>query len=236
MRKVKLITFQSKEVLNELLAKGIYYANNSKSREKRDYSKDIESLGGHQPVWCFRVPEPLNIKDWYRGKYFYTYSCEMSLRDKKLKDFEMIELEVDIGLPVVGQTHNDYRHAVIIPYIKIEWLTMTYELSERYLLDAIGFPNAMPVVHFNREVNKNKPPLFENGFHTLSSEEFQEIEHLIRESTPLKAFKCEGDVDNMIAENYLEGAMTTLDLLKSVRPERKAIGFKSNKVSTNPLD
>lgn len=231
MGKVKLITFQSKEVLNELLFKGIYYADNSKSREKRDYSKDIEALGGYQPVWCFRVPEPLDLESLYWGNsYIFKWSNEMSLgKGKGLEDFEMIELDVDSSLPITGKTHNSYKHAVVLPYLKIEWLVTTYTISERFVLDMVGNPLAMKVFNRSEIYNAVTEPLFEDNFHYLTDIEYERVSNQLVPNLPLKAYPHEGEVKPELVFKYRNKEITKEEF-------HIIIGFSKNKISTNPLD
>lgn len=231
MGKVKLITFQSKEVLTELLSKGIYYADNSKTRESRDYSEDIEALGGHQPVWCFQIPEPLDLKKWYSGNYYLNiWNNEMSLGyDTRLRDFEMIELEVEDTVPLKGKTHNDYRHAVILPYLKLEWLVINYRISERFVIDDIGCPNPYYILNYIEKYNLDSTPLFSDNFHYLTFSEYENLKESLTDTLPLKSFIVESKIEPSVVYRYYNDEITKEEF-------HKIIGFYKIKTSPNPLE
>lgn len=215
--KVRLITFQSKEVLNELKTSKVYYADDTKKRENRDYSLDRNNLKGHQPVWCFKVPEPVEADKWYNGSFLFNYSCEMSLLHRTLKDFEMLELLVDENLPIVGLTHNNYQYSVVLPYLKAEWITMHYEFKERFLIDEIGSPVRMWILNhsFEMDIEYNIiTPMLRDHFHILSMEEYDEVEHMVSTEFPLKAINRAGHVDNEVVYDYHKGKITRPEFLR----------------------
>lgn len=132
MSRIKVLTFQSKEVIQTLLDSGIYLSDPNKSREGRDYHLDIKQLGGYHPVWCFVHIDrkDFKIEDFLNGDLFFRYKCEMSLNsDKGLSEFFLLELEVDKESMKLGLTHNAYRGAIVIPFIKIEQLCAIYTLN-----------------------------------------------------------------------------------------------------------
>lgn len=152
-----LLTFQSKEVI-EQLAKGDYFCSKDLHRENRDYSEDINQLGGYNPVWCFRPKqkEEFDLKDFQNGALFERYRCEMSLSQRQgLTAFYMIELKVDSTLVKEGLTHNAYMYAVVIPYIKKESVVAIYAME-----------TTRHWYHYKIKLLVGKG-LFPNGFSTL---------------------------------------------------------------------
>ena len=122
---IRLLTFQSKEVIDTLYKDGVYYADTSKSREKQDYSKDIEQLNGYNPIWCF---SPLGYKEenkvtfskeeFIDGCLFERFRCEMSLNGSEpLNDLYLLEIEIPAKYIKIGLTHNAYSKAVVISQI-----------------------------------------------------------------------------------------------------------------------
>lgn len=134
---IHLLTFQSKEVLHALLENRIYFADNEKSREKRNYSRDVEQLGGKQPIWCFSpvgiktlVKDKFSIDDFIDGQLFERFRCEMSLPSREdLGKFYLLEIDTELDLIKPGITHNSYVGAVVIPHIESNNLIGIYNVS-----------------------------------------------------------------------------------------------------------
>lgn len=135
---MRLLTFQSKEVLELLLSETHYYADSTKSREMRDYSQDIEQLNGYQPIWCF---SPVGLSsvaksnifsecDFKDGSLFDRFRCEMSISKKEvLSSLFLLEVEIDASIPKRGLTHNAYIGAVVIPELIEGNLIAVYKLD-----------------------------------------------------------------------------------------------------------
>lgn len=134
--KIRVLSFQSEDVLAALLKDGMYLADTTKSRERRDYSRDIEQLNGSNPIWCFspvglktKVKDKFIKEDFIDGKLFFNFNCEMSTRSPSdLNNKVILELEVDKNVPKIGLTHNAYIGAVVIPKIDIGALKGVYRL------------------------------------------------------------------------------------------------------------
>lgn len=135
--KIRVLTFQSREVLDILLKKGEYNSDIDLSRESRDYSLDIKQLEGANPIWCF---SPVGLKtlylnkfvkeDFLNGSLFDRFRCEMSLPSgESLNDLVLLELEIPTENVKVGLTHNAYVGAVVIPSISLSSLIATYSLE-----------------------------------------------------------------------------------------------------------
>lgn len=129
---VIVITFQSKDVVEQILKDGIYLSCKCKQREGWKY-KEIEMLGGYNPVWVFGLGTRSFTTDDFTDAYFLNlFKCEMSLNDDvgdALSQFEMVELDVDISLMKQGITHNACRFAYVIPYITVDMLRAVYKIS-----------------------------------------------------------------------------------------------------------
>lgn len=133
---MRVLTFQSKEVINTILVEGRYYANIEKCRERNDYSKDINTLNGKVPIWIF-IPVDKNNKytlkekfeeiDFKDGELLDRFRCEMSTN--YLTDFHLLELEVSNELIHKGITRNDFEAAKIISHIDINMLCAIYTVE-----------------------------------------------------------------------------------------------------------
>ena len=135
--KIKVLTFQTREVLGILLEKGEYLADINLSRESREYAKDIEQLNGFNPIWCF---SPIGLQtlflnkfvmeDFLNGELFDRFRCEMSLPSgEALNNLVLLELELNCKDIRVGLTHNSYIGAVVIPRLGVNDLVAHYSLE-----------------------------------------------------------------------------------------------------------
>lgn len=75
---MRVITFQSKDVLNSIIKNGVYFADKDKCREKNDYTSDINQLNGKQPIWVFTNPN-IDYNGLKSGDLLERWRCEMSL-------------------------------------------------------------------------------------------------------------------------------------------------------------
>ena len=155
---IKLISFQSKEVLKILKKDKVYRAELGKCRESNDYSEDIEQLGGRNPIWCFKgVPSELTKESFVNGCLFEKYKCEMSVSRKYISNLICLEINYK-GIPKVGITHNDYPGAVVIPELKFEDLSAVYRI-EYYAKDVLNsqfFPKVYVLEKFKDNCLFNK--------------------------------------------------------------------------------
>lgn len=190
---VRILSFQSKEVLDAIKHEGIYYADDAKKRERRDYSLDVEQLDGHQPVWGFALPYEYKVDDIYCGYMFLNFKCEMSLSESTLADFVCLELFVPSELVKLGLTHNACYFAVVFPYIKAQYLHRVYSIE--YTVSIKDNPNpkafiyTLPIVETVEVLNHNSIPTFEENFRTLSPEEYDRVECELTTDFPFKSYK-----------------------------------------------
>jgi len=129
---MRLLTFQSQEVIKKILLDGTYFADGSFCRENRDYQADINQLNGFQPIWCFASTKERDFvyDDFVDGSLLERFRCEMSLdQEVGLTQFLLLELEVDDSIPLTGLTHNAYIGAKVIPYISKKQLLAVYRVT-----------------------------------------------------------------------------------------------------------
>lgn len=124
----RVITFQSKEVVDILLSGEDYYACKELMREGSLCHEDIASCNGQIPVWVFQHPAfkstKIGPRQW--SDMLQTFRCEMSV--DMLDGFYMIELLLQ-EQPPMGKAHNSSSLACIIPCIKPEWIRGIYEIQ-----------------------------------------------------------------------------------------------------------
>ena len=126
---MRVITFQSQEVLDILLNNKVYYADNNKSRENNDYTKDIERLNGKSPIWVFNNPD-IQVNNTLNYFTPETWRCEMSLGTKHgLENFLCLEFELDKSSLKQGQTHNSYKYAKVVDKLLLKDLCCVYKVS-----------------------------------------------------------------------------------------------------------
>ena len=122
---MRVITFQSKEVVDILLNEDVYFADVTKCREHNDYSEDIAQLGGYCPIWVF-----INIDMNNFDTLLERWRCEMSLEQHNgLSKFAMLELEIDESRVKTGLTHNSYKYACVIDRIEFKDLSAIYSVE-----------------------------------------------------------------------------------------------------------
>lgn len=169
---VRLLSFQTRDVLETIISKGVYLADSNKSREKRDYSKDVEQLKGCNPIWCFspvgirvdfkplKTPGKFSQEDFISGSLFDTFRCEMSLSSgESLNDLVILEIGVDYRQPRIGITHNSYQGAVVIQMIELRDLVAVYTVE---YADADDLKWHYPEVMVEKIYKEN--PLFRSNF------------------------------------------------------------------------
>lgn len=182
---VRIISFQSRVVLNTLLDKESYYADIEKSREGWDYKEDIEQLNGYNPIWGFAIPTKFSQADLYCG-LLEKYRCEMSLNNKGLSDFVCLELFIPKELLKRGITHNSCYYALVFPYIKSEYLHRVYNIN--YIKRLCGkYHLTLPKVKLEKELNSINEATFEDGFELLTMEDYDLYEDSLSETFPLTA-------------------------------------------------
>ncbi len=126
---MRVISFQDRVVLEIILKDGVYFADASKCREKRDYRLDRESLGGKLPIWVYMNPG-INFNLLRSGEVIERWRCEMSLDQKVgLTQFAMLELEIPENNIMVGKTHNAYKYAGVIDRIDKKLLCAIYRVE-----------------------------------------------------------------------------------------------------------
>ena len=125
----RVVTFQSKEVVDILLSHKDYYADKNLMREGNLCEEDISTCNGNVPVWVFQHPAFKNTdigpKQWCH--MLQEFRCEMSV--DSLDGFYMIELLLP-KQPPMGKAHNGSSLACIIPHIKLFEVSAIYKVTE----------------------------------------------------------------------------------------------------------
>ena len=165
--RIRVLSFQSKDVLCILLEQGIYHPRVSMSRELRDYKKEKEVYGFKDVIWCF---SPINCKtiikdkftkeDFIDGAKFSSFKCEMSLRTMDcFNDMLLFELEYDKSELKPGLTHNACSYVCVAPQLSIENLKAVYRLNyDRKRKDGWYFPEVFVEQLFSNDT------IFKNNF------------------------------------------------------------------------
>lgn len=127
-RAYRVVTFQSKEVVDILMSGKDYYACKELMREGSLCCEDIALCNGQVPIWVFQHPAfkstKIGPRQW--SDMLHTFRCEMSVNT--LDGFYMIELALQ-EQPPVGNAHNSSSLACVIPCIKMEWVHGIYKIN-----------------------------------------------------------------------------------------------------------
>lgn len=125
---MRVITFQSGEVLNILVRDGEYYADISKCRESNGYEHELKILDGKCPIWVFTNP------DIETGLTYTTpecWRCEMSLDHYTgLKAFVAMEFDLSPSNLFTGVSHNAYKYAMVTDHLSLSDLCCTYTIAD----------------------------------------------------------------------------------------------------------
>lgn len=190
---MRVVTFQSEEVLNIILNEGIYFANSSMCREKNDYSEDILALNGKTPIWIFANPD-ISFDTLKSGELLEIWRCEMSLDQKiGLTQFKMLELEIDENntLIKVGKTHNSYKYACVIDSIKKSQLCAVYHIenTNHFFYKKIVFEQSF---------NDAKNIITDNCIDTRSLQYYGIYDNVVYNSKHKRCSYCEANTKHLI--------------------------------------
>ena len=125
----RVVTFQSKEVVDTLLRNEVYLADLSKAREGSVCQEDIDNCSGKIPIWVFQHPAFCfdKVGNHQFCNMLETFRCEMSI--SSLNDLYMIELHLDYQ-PPIGKAHNGCSLACVIPSISLKDVAGIYKLKQ----------------------------------------------------------------------------------------------------------
>lgn len=126
--KYRVITFQSKEVVDTILQDKVYFADKDKMREGSLSQEDIDVCGGKIPIWVFQHPCFISTNIGY-GQWcelLETFRCEMSI--DSLDGLYMIELLID-KQPPTGNAHNGTSMACVIDSIHTNNVAAIYRVK-----------------------------------------------------------------------------------------------------------
>lgn len=142
--KIRVLSFQSREVLEILLKDKEYHPSVHLSREGRDCKLEKEQYGFKDVIWCFSpigwynppnsprisVPGKFSKEDFIDGSKFFNFRCEMSLpSNEHLNDLVLLELEYNEEELKKGLTHNSCSYVYVVPHLNLENLVAVYRLN-----------------------------------------------------------------------------------------------------------
>lgn len=125
--KYRVVTFQSKDVIEQIINNKVYKADKELSREKNFNKVDFDNCGGNVPIWVFQHPcfktTTIGHKQWC--VMLETFRCESGLQS--LHGMYMIELLLD-KQPLIGVAHNACSLACVIPEINMYDVAAIYQV------------------------------------------------------------------------------------------------------------
>lgn len=142
--KIRVLSFQSKDVLDILMSNLEYHPSIEMSREGRDYRLEKEHYGFKDVIWCFspigwfnppdnpriKVPGKFSKEDFIDGSKFFNFRCEMSLPSNEyLNKLVLLELEYCEDELKPGLTHNGSSYVYVAPQLKLKNLVAVYRLK-----------------------------------------------------------------------------------------------------------
>lgn len=175
----RVVTFQSKEVVDVLLQNELYLADINKLREGSICEEDIKACGGKTPIWVFQHPafcfEGIGIRQFC--DMMRTFKEEMSV--STLKEYCMIELHL-AKQPPVGAAYNDYTCACVIPEINLDDVAAIYKVVSSganciYALDVVKMFKDNTL--FKDNVSFDYDMQMNDRLPTLSLAKFKSVNH-----------------------------------------------------------
>lgn len=152
---IRVLSFQSMEVVKLLLNGEEYVPDVSKARENWDYKED-----GGAKAWVFHFPN-LSKESFYDGSLLQTCRQQMSLNNKwGLTEFYMLELMVDESRVTDGKTHNSCKYVKVMDTMKPEDLIAVYTVHRtsnwyftqlkpyKIIKDMALFPNGVNPLYY----------------------------------------------------------------------------------------
>lgn len=149
---LRVLSFQSKEVLEILLSTGVYEPVLDKAREGHSYEDDIRQLGGKIPIWCFGPirKDQFVTEDFADGSLFFRFNNEMSLNGtKEFHNFTLLELVLPFKEVKYGLTYNAYLGSKVFSTLKLENLRAVYSLD---YTESWYFPKINLVARFSNDI------------------------------------------------------------------------------------
>ncbi len=178
----RVLTFQSKEVVDIVSSGNVYYASDMRLRERSSLDlRDVEAVGGFTPIWVFTHP---TITNAYTDAKRFTdliemCRCEMSLPERGLDGMYMLELQV-AELPPKGIGHNSNSCARVIRSIEPWMVLAIYEISTTYSAndDSVEFNDNF--YRFKRILEQQNMITLLPEEHTYTMEEYIECKHSVK--------------------------------------------------------
>ena len=164
---IRVLSFQSKDVVKEIMYQGKYLASDLLKRKSGDYSEDIEQLEGNHPIWGFVVPIAETTFPSDNLNYLTEFVSEMFLGSKRLSDFVCLELFIPQHLVKRGITDNSYGSSAVFPYIDKEFLHRTYTIGFMFSNQDSGLTRDTISIKLTKQYYDFKRATLRNGFYTV---------------------------------------------------------------------
>lgn len=135
---MRVLSFQSQEVLDILNSDGEFIRDINKSREGRENKLELEEYGYDNVIWVFAPMDMSRLgdrkyfieDDFVSGDLFHSFSCELSVRrTTDLNDLLLLEIDVDEEHIKTGLTHNSCSYVKVINGLKKEQIKAVYKLN-----------------------------------------------------------------------------------------------------------
>lgn len=153
---VRILTFQSKHVLPEVLSGNIYEASDLLKRISGSYPLDCRQLKVKHPVFGFLVDkENISNDDKYLDELIEEFKKELMVDDEALEDMYCLELFVPLDLVKKELTNVASEISVVIPYIHKEFLHRVYLIKSIH-----NSPIKQKYVTKSLQFNKSQVPTF----------------------------------------------------------------------------
>ena len=121
---MRVISFQSKEVIDIVLSGAIYVPDIQKCRERSSYLED-----GGPKVWVFDPTGSAEYSDITDGKLFRRCCNEMSMDEDEFLKLYMFELEINDNSLTVGKYHNSCAWAYVTPTLSVRQVVSVFKLE-----------------------------------------------------------------------------------------------------------
>lgn len=236
----RVVTFQSKEVVDTLLRNEVYLADLSKAREGSICQEDIDNCSGKIPIWVFQHPAFCfdKVGNHQFCNMLETFRCEMSI--SSLNDLYMIELHLDYQ-PPIGKAHNGCSLACVIPSISLNEVAGIYKLNqtEFFFYDIIPYKLYSSKCLFEGVHSFNKAIYKKDNLPTLTLSKFKNDKEYYDYDKVLHAYVL--DIVSSNSKGLLVGKIINLlpkrvlSLEELYRETTRIINQSSQELTTDSL-
>lgn len=124
---VRILTFQSKHVLSEIISGNIYTASELLRRISGNYTLDCQQLKVKHPIFGFLVTrENISNDDQHLDEMIEDFKKGLMTDDEGLENMYCLELFVPLDLVKKELTNPCSQNSVVIPYIEKKFLHRVY--------------------------------------------------------------------------------------------------------------